>query len=69
MKPGGDPERIGKDTYSATTGIIAGGNDGDIYQCIESNSVTSDQTHATVLKGRRITDWILHALQLPQALF
>ena len=72
VKPRGDTERTGNDTYSATTGIIAGGNNGDIYQCTASNGVASDQTHVTVLKGTRYTvalsDWILHALQLPQAL-
>ena len=49
-----EPQRIGNDTYYANTRIIAGGNDGDIYQCTASNGVTSDKIHATMLKGIRI---------------
>ncbi|CAI8058579.1 hypothetical protein GBAR_LOCUS31851, partial [Geodia barretti] len=50
VKAVGEPQRIGNDTYYANTRIIAGGNEGDIYQCTASNGVASDKTHATMLK-------------------
>ena len=41
VKVVGERQRVGNDTYSANTSIIAGGNDGDIYQCTASNGVTN----------------------------
>ena len=35
----GEPQRMGNDTYSATTSVISGGCNGDIYQCTASNGV------------------------------
>ena len=45
------PEKIGNDTYTATTSTISGGCDGDIYQCNASNGVASDPTSIMELRG------------------
>ena len=47
----GEPQRMGNDTYSATTSVISGGCNGDIYQCTASNGVALNQTHSVKLKG------------------
>ena len=49
----GAPQRIGNDTYSATTSVISGGCNGDIYQCTASNGAAPDQSHNVMLKGKR----------------
>ena len=36
-----DSQGLGNDVYYATTDIISGGSDGDIYQCTASNGVSS----------------------------
>ena len=41
----GDPQRIGNDTYSATTSVISGGCNGNTYQCTTSNGAAPDQSH------------------------
>ena len=48
----GEPQRIGNDTYSATTSIISGGCNGDTYQCTASNRAAPDQSHNLMLKGK-----------------
>ena len=45
-----DSNGVGKDTYFATTDIISGGNDGDMYQCTASNGVSS-KTNSVQLRG------------------
>ena len=50
----GEPQRMGNDTYSATTSVISGGSNGDIYQCTASNGVAPNQTHSVELKGRKV---------------
>ena len=48
----GDPQRIGDDDFSASTDVISGGRDGDIYQCTASNGVSSEPTINSVeLRG------------------
>ena len=47
----GDPQRMGSDTYSATTSVIPGGCNGDTYQCTASNGAAPDQSHTVELKG------------------
>ena len=47
----GEPERMGNDKYSATTSVISGGCNEDIYQCTASNGVAPNQTHSVELKG------------------
>ena len=51
LRPVGEPQRMGNDTYSATTSVISGGCNGDIYQCTASNGVAPNQTHSVELKG------------------
>ena len=46
-----DPQRIGDDEFSASTDVISGGRDGDIYQCTASNGVSSDPTNSVELRG------------------
>ena len=46
----GDPQRMGNDTYSATTSVIPGGCNGDTYQCTASNRASPDQSHNVLLK-------------------
>ena len=48
----GEPQRMGNDTYSATTSVISGGRNSDIYQCTASNGVAPNQTHNVELKGK-----------------
>ena len=48
VEPVGVPERMGNDTYTATTSTISGGRDGDIYQC---NAAAADQIHVVELRG------------------
>ena len=47
----GTPQRMGNDTYSATTSVISGGCNGDTYQCTASNGAAPDQSHTVELKG------------------
>ena len=51
----GAPQRMGNDTYSATTSVISGCN-GDTYQCTASNRAAPDQSHTVELKGRELVD-------------
>ena len=37
----GTPQRMGNDSFFATTDIISGGSDGQVYECTASNGVTS----------------------------
>ena len=52
----GDPQRVGNDTYSATTSVISGGCNGDTYQCTASNRAAPDQSHTVELKGMQMHD-------------
>ena len=45
VKAVGEPQRIGNDTYYANTRIIAGGNEGDIYQCVLHRMVSHHIKH------------------------
>ena len=54
VEPVGVPERIGNDTYTATTSTISGGCDGDVFQCNASNGAAADQLHVVELIGDRI---------------
>ena len=47
-----EPQRMGNDTYSATTSVISGGSNGDIYHCTTSNGVAPTQTHSVELKSK-----------------
>ena len=47
-----EPQRMGNDAYSATTSVISGGCNGDIYQCNASNGVAPNQTHSVELRGK-----------------
>ena len=47
----GAPQKMGNDTYSATTSVISGGCNGDTYQCTASNGAAPDQQHSVTLKG------------------
>ena len=47
----GEPQRMGNDTYSATTSVISGGCNGDTYQCTASNGVAPNGTGNVILKG------------------
>ena len=51
VEPVGVPLGEGNDTYTATTSIISGGSDRDIYQCTASNGVASDPTNTVELRG------------------
>ena len=50
----GDPQRIGSDTYSATTSVISGGCNGDTYHCTASNGAAPDQSHNVTLEGSKL---------------
>ena len=52
----GEPQRMGNDTYSATTSVISGGCNGDTYQCTASNGAAPDKSHTVELKGRELVD-------------
>ena len=54
VEPVGVPERMGNDTYTATTSTISGGCDGDIYQCNASNGAAVDQLTVVELRGDHI---------------
>ena len=47
----GDPQRMGNDTYSATTSVISGGCNGDTCHCTASNGAAPDQSHNVMLRG------------------
>ena len=49
IQPVGTPEYIGSDIYTASTRVITGGNDGDIYQCTVTG-LTSN-TDSVELRG------------------
>ena len=44
-------QKKGHYTYTAITGVISGGHNGDVYQCTASNGVAPDQTANAELKG------------------
>ena len=48
----GTPQRVGNDTYSATTSVISGGCNGDTYLC--PNRAAPDQSHNVMLEGKRL---------------
>ena len=48
----GEPQRMGNDTYSATTSVISGGCNGDTYLC--PNRAAPDQSHNVMLEGKRL---------------
>ena len=45
----GAPQRMGNDTYSATTSVISGGC---TYQCTASKGAAPDQSHNVTLNGK-----------------
>ena len=47
----GTPQRMGNDSFSGSTVIISGGNDGQVYECTASNGVSSDPTDSVELRG------------------
>ena len=49
IQPVGDLLRIGDDEFSASTDVISGGRDGDIYQCTATNGVSSHPTGSAEL--------------------
>ena len=65
----GDPQRMGDDQFSASTSVISGGMNGDMYQCQASNGVSTDPTNDTELKGdyhmKCDKQLILFSTQLP----
>lgn len=44
-------EQMGNDSFCGTTDTISGRSNGDIFQCIASNDVSSDPTNTVELKG------------------
>lgn len=48
-------ERMGDDTFCATSNRIAERSNGDIFQCTASNGVSSDPTNIVELKGLLLT--------------
>ena len=50
LQPVGTVNRRGQDSYSATTGTRTGGHNGDTYQCMATNGVSSPDATET-LKG------------------
>ena len=65
-------QRMGGDTFSATTDTITGGSDGDTYSCTASNGVSTDPTDDVILRGdilcTCITDQIIMKLKVPKSL-
>ena len=61
----GDPQRMGNDTYSATTSVISGGCNGDTYQCTASNGAAPGQSHNVTLKGSELDYHCFHTIQKP----
>ena len=53
----GDPQGMGHDTFSASTAVVLGGRDRDVYQCIVSNSVSPGLGESVELTG-----WNIHVL-------
>ena len=52
LEPVGTPQMRGDDAYSITTRTLSGGNDGDTYQCIATNGVsTPDPSDSETLRG------------------
>ena len=49
IQPDGDRRYLGSDVYTATTDIISGGRDGDVYQCNVTSSTSL--TGSTILRG------------------
>ena len=47
----GMQRRRGDDTYSITLHNIAGGNDGDKYECIATNGVSHEPSDIEILRG------------------
>ena len=43
--------QMGNDNFCANSNAISGRSNGDIYQCIASNGVSSDPTNVVELKG------------------
>lgn len=53
LQPVGKLGLRGDDTYSVTTPSLSGGADGDIYQCIATNGVSSpDPSDRQTLRGK-----------------
>ena len=49
IQPDGDRRYLGSDVYTATTDVISGGRDGDVYQCNVTSSTSL--TGSTTLRG------------------
>ena len=47
----GTPQRMGGDSFSATTSIISGGSNGDTYRCVALNGVSTPIANNTELEG------------------
>ena len=47
----GTPQRMGGDIFSATTSIISGGSNGDRYQCVAHNGVSTPPNDKVQLRG------------------
>ena len=47
--------QMGNDNFSATSNAISGRSNGDIFQCIASNGVSSDPTNVVELKGNLLS--------------
>ena len=47
----GELYRKGNDSYSATTSVISGGHNGDLYYCIASNGIPPGGRNNAELKG------------------
>ena len=47
----GELYRKGNDSYSATTSVISGGHNGDLYYCIASNGIPPGETNNVELIG------------------
>ena len=65
----GELQRMGNDTFSATTSVISGGCNGDTYQCTASNGAAPDQSHSVTLQGRKLDYLFIRScflVQLPQ---
>ena len=60
----GTPQGMGGDSFSATTSIISGGSNGDTYQCVALNGVSTPPTNSVQLRGNfydciRLTDFFV----------
>ena len=47
----GDPQGMGDDEFTASTSVLSGARNGDVYQCHASNRVSLGSTNDTEFKG------------------